>query len=70
MSEKQELLPCPFCGDTESLYPSYNIKDRTTRPITLEAKPYAIDCIRCGYDFTPRVGRDVITMWNRRAGEA
>lgn len=66
--KKNELLPCPHCGTIEGLYPSYRIKDWTTRPyMTLEEKPYAIDCVGCGYDFTPRPGMDVIAMWNRRA---
>lgn len=59
MSEKPK--PCPFCGDDESVYPSYHWPG--------SGKPYAIDCIRCGFDFTPRQGMDVIKMWNRRAGE-
>jgi hypothetical protein len=29
--------------------------------------PYAIDCIGCGIEFTPREGMDVIAAWNRRA---
>lgn len=53
----EALLPCPHCGDTEGLYPSHRNNG---------GKPYAIDCIRCGYDFTPREGFDVLEMWNRR----
>ena len=67
---KAELLPCPHCGTVEGLYPSYRIKDRTTRPVTIEELPYAIDCLKCGYDFTPRPGMDVIALWNRRPADA
>ena len=54
-----ELAPCPFCGGTEGLYPSYRGLGG--------GKPYAIDCIGCGMDFVPREGRDVIAAWNTRA---
>jgi hypothetical protein len=56
-----EIKPCPFCGDDESVYPSYEWPG--------SGKPYAIDCIRCGFDFTPRPGMDVIKMWNTRADD-
>src|SRR5688500_7798318 len=59
VSEDVKLLPCPHCGEAEHLYPAYrNMGD---------AAPYAIDCIGCGADFTPREGKDVIAAWNRRA---
>jgi Lar family restriction alleviation protein len=59
VSEDVKLLPCPHCGETEHLYRAYrNMGD---------AAPYAIDCIGCGADFTPREGKDVIAAWNRRA---
>jgi hypothetical protein len=54
----EELKPCPFCGTTEGLYPSYRGLGA--------GKPYAIDCVGCGMDFTPREGMDVIASWNRR----
>lgn len=56
MSEK--LKPCPFCGTEEGLYPSHYWPGG--------GKPYAIDCIGCGMDFTPREGMDVVAAWNRR----
>lgn len=52
------LKPCPFCGEVEHLYPAYRW------PGT--GSPYAVDCLRCGYDFTPRDGMDVVAMWNKR----
>lgn len=58
----EELKPCPFCGTTEGLYPSHHW------PGT--GKPYAIDCIGCGMDFTPREGMDVVSSWNRRDPDA
>jgi hypothetical protein len=61
------LLPCPHCGEVEELYPSYRWKAFSGGEWQLQDKPYAIDCIGCGYDFVPREGRDVIAMWNRRA---
>ena len=57
MSEK--LKPCPFCGEKEELYPSYNWPG--------VGKPLSIDCIGCGIEFVPREGADVISAWNRRA---
>lgn len=54
-----KLLPCPHCGEADELYPAY-------RSLGLGSKPYAIDCLGCGADFTPREGMDVIAAWNRR----
>lgn len=54
-----KLLPCPFCGHDDQLYPAHHF------PGTGPA--YAIDCLRCGIDFTPREGMDVAAAWNRRA---
>jgi len=54
-----ELLPCPHCGEAEELYPAHRGFGG--------GKPYAIDCLGCGADFTPREGTDVIAAWNRRA---
>lgn len=53
-----DLKPCPHCGETEHLYPAYHGHGG--------GKPYAIDCVTCGYDFSPREGMDVVEMWNRR----
>ena len=63
MTEK--LKPCPHCGSVKGLYPSYNWH-REDDQIVMDDKPHAIDCICCGYDFTPREGMDVIAMWNKR----
>ena len=57
-----ELLPCPFCGHDDQLYPAHHF------PGTGPA--YAIDCLRCGIDFTPREGMDVAAKWNTRASQA
>lgn len=57
-----DLLPCPFCGHDDQLYPAHHF------PGTGPA--YAIDCLRCGMDFTPREGMDVAAAWNRRASQA
>lgn len=54
----EPLKPCPFCGKDDGLYPSHEWPGG--------GKPYAIDCVRCGFDFTPRKGMDVVEMWNRR----
>ena len=62
MSE-QKLLPCPFCGETEHLYPAYRL-DKDNKCIEL---PYAIDCIGCGVDLTPREGMSGIEAWNKRS---
>lgn len=56
------LLPCPFCGEAEELYPAHRGMGG--------GKPFAIDCLGCGIDFTPREGADVIAAWNRRAALA
>lgn len=53
------LAPCPFCGTVEGLYPSYHFPG--------SGAPYAIDCVGCGMDFTPREGMEVFEAWNRRA---
>lgn len=58
MSATSKLLPCPHCGEAEHLYPSYRNMGA--------GEPYAIDCLGCGADYTPRDGMDVIAMWNRR----
>lgn len=58
-----ELLPCPHCGETEHLYPAYRLKLSGA----LITPPYAIDCLGCGHDFTPREGVDARDAWNRRA---
>jgi Lar family restriction alleviation protein len=62
MAHTPELLPCPFCGEKDELYPSYRLSGAS--------KPYGIDCLGCGIDFTPREGMDVIAAWNRRAALA
>lgn len=54
-----KLAACPFCGTVEGLYPTYHDFGG--------GEPYAIDCVGCGIDFTPREGVDVIAAWNRRA---
>lgn len=54
----EELKPCPFCGEKEELYPAMKGMGG--------GKPYAIDCVGCGFDFVPRAGVDVIAAWNRR----
>lgn len=59
MAETVKLLPCPHCGEANELYPAYRDMGY--------GKPYAIDCLGCGADFTPREGFDVIALWNRRA---
>lgn len=56
------LLPCPHCGEADELYPAHLGMGG--------GKPYAIDCLGCGADFTPRAGTDVIAAWNRRAAAA
>lgn len=53
------LEPCPHCGEAEELYRSYHGLGC--------GEPYAIDCLGCGCDFTPREGMDVIAAWNARA---
>jgi len=57
-----KLLPCPFCGFDDELYPSY----RWPGNIGL----HAIDCLRCGIDFVPREGMDVIAAWNKRPSQS
>jgi len=52
------MKPCPFCGTTAGLY----LASRSLG----DGKPYAIDCVGCGIEFTPRDGMDVISAWNRR----
>lgn len=59
------LKPCPFCGERDELYPAYRV-DEDYRPIL---PPYAIDCLGCGIDVTPRPGMDAREAWNRRGGE-
>lgn len=58
-----ELQPCPFCGEAEHLYPAYRL-DKSGKCVE---PPYAIDCLGCGHDFTPRDGNDARAAWNRRA---
>jgi Lar family restriction alleviation protein len=58
----EKLKPCPFCGEAEELYPAHYGMGG--------GKPYAIDCLGCGFDFVPREHIDVITAWNRRAALA
>lgn len=58
----KHLKPCPFCGEKNELYPAY----RGDKGGNLHS-PYAIDCLGCGFDFTPREGMDVFAAWNRRA---
>lgn len=53
------LLPCPFCGKEDGLYPAHHRMGG--------GKPYAIDCVSCGFDFTPREGMDVVALWNKRS---
>ena len=55
---EQALLPCPFCGTVEGLYPSF---------MGVPLRLVAIDCVGCGIDFTPRDGMNVVESWNRRA---
>lgn len=58
-----ELKPCPHCGEANELYPSYRL-DKDGKYIE---PPYAIDCLGCGTDFTPRDRKDAREAWNRRA---
>jgi Lar family restriction alleviation protein len=55
----RKLLPCPFCGEANELYPAFHW------PGT--GMPYAVDCLGCGIDLVPRKGTDAIDAWNRRA---
>lgn len=57
-----KLLPCPHCGEPDELY----LCVREIGAIGNVGKPYAIDCLGCGYDFQPREGFDVVELWNRR----
>ncbi len=57
-----KLLPCPHCGEPSELY----LCVREVGAIGNVGKPYAIDCLGCGYDFQPREGFDVVELWNRR----
>lgn len=61
----EALKPCPHCGEKEELYPCY----RQTA-FQIAAKPYAIDCLGCGFEFVPREGMDVIEKWNTRVANA
>lgn len=56
-----DLLPCPFCGESEELYPAHR---------GIGGGPYGIDCCGCGIDFVPREGADVAAAWNRRPAPA
>lgn len=53
-----KLLPCPHCNEANEIYLCVRRAGE---------KPYAIDCLGCGYEFVPRDGFDVMSMWNRRA---
>lgn len=53
-----KLKPCPFCGERNELYPAYRWPGTGI--------PYAIDCLGCGIDVTPREGMNAIEVWNRR----
>jgi len=55
----RKLKKCPHCGERYHLYLAYKGVGA--------GEPYAVDCIGCGYDFVPRVGFDVVALWNRRA---
>lgn len=57
-----KLLPCPFCGEAEELYQALHGMGGGV--------PFAIDCLGCGMDFTPREGNDVVAAWNRRVPAA
>lgn len=59
VSATAALAPCPFCGEQEGLYPAHRGLGG--------GKPYAIDCLGCGIDFTPREGMDAVAAWNRRS---
>ncbi len=55
-----ELKPCPFCGETESLI----IDDEWTIPA------FAIECCECGAStITFDTKEEAIEAWNRRACE-
>jgi hypothetical protein len=57
-NEPTELLPCPFCGEKEELYPGYRGMGG--------GMPFGVDCIGCGIDFTPRKSQNAIRAWNTR----
>lgn len=57
-----KLLPCPHCGEPDELY----LCVREVGEIGKLTKPYAIDCLGCGYEFHPREGFDVVELWNTR----
>lgn len=53
------LKPCPHCGESKQLFPAYRMDKAGNCH-----GPYAIDCLGCGTDFTPREGMDVIAAQN------
>lgn len=66
MSAQPAIKPCPFCGETEEVYPAYRTRRDPDGMIRCVGRPYAIDCVGCGFEFVPREGMDTVAMWNRR----
>lgn len=52
------LKPCPFCGETEELYPGFKWPG-TGRSID-------IHCLGCGVMVEPSPPEDARIAWNRR----
>ncbi len=61
-ADVDELAACKFCGETEQLYPGFNMADMS----------FSIDvhCLGCGVLVTPPQGVDAREFWNRSASDS
>ena len=67
MSKKDELKPCPFCGDVYDVY-VYELNDPTTwwYSAVRGSHCFVVQCAACGASVKGETNEEAIRHWNQR----